>query len=208
MGLQKEHWSEINALPANKRFLRLFGIPRSLQKAHQIANYSSWPGKAKSQEGQSDVIWQLNTRLEQRPNPDSRITLDFEKRDALGQPQLRLDWRLTELDKRSIRVAEQLLASELEKTGAGRLQIPEWLMAEDNAWPSYLVGGPHHMGTTRMSTHAGAGVVDANCRVHGMDNLYIAGSSVFTTGGTANPTLTIVALAARLAGHIKENVSS
>ena len=59
------------------------------------------------------------------------------------------------------------------------------------------------MGTTRMSADPAQGVVDADCRVHGMANLYVAGSSVFPTCGSANPTLTIVALALRLAAHLK-----
>ena len=83
-------------------------------------------------------------------------------------------------------------------SAASRMRIDDWLLADDTSWPGLDIRY-HHMGTTRMSDDAAHGVVDANCRVHGIGNLYVAGSSVFPTAGYANPTLTIVALAARLA---------
>ena len=64
------------------------------------------------------------------------------------------------------------------------------------------IGGYHHMGTTRMGADAAQSVVDANLKVHGLANLYMAGSSVFPTGGWVNPTLTILALSFRLADHL------
>jgi len=71
------------------------------------------------------------------------------------------------------------------------------------AWRRALEAGKHHMGTTRMHAAPRHGVVDENCRVHGTANLFVTGSSVFPSGGYANPTLTIVALAARLGDHLK-----
>ena len=62
----------------------------------------------------------------------------------------------------------------------------------------------HHMGTTRMHESPRMGVTDANCRVHGLQNLYVAGSSLFPCAGHQNPTLTIVALALRLADHLND----
>jgi choline dehydrogenase-like flavoprotein len=186
-----------------QRILTLFGITPAIQRARGIANYSSliWP---KPLDSTSDgLVWQLNTRLEQVPNPSSRVILNPTKRDALGQPELRLNWELTALDRDTIRVAEGLIAGELGRTGVGRLQIPDWLEKTDGSWPADLQCGPHHMGTTRMGASANAGVVDSDCKVHGIENLYVAGSSVFPTGGTANPTMTIVALAARLANHLR-----
>jgi choline dehydrogenase-like flavoprotein len=144
---------------------------------------------------------------EQVPNPDSRVVLNTEK-DALGLPRLKLDWRLTELDKRSIRVIHQLVGEEFGRMGLGRLKISEWLLAQDDSWHDHVVGGFHHMGTTRMSEDPKQGVVDKNCRVHGLANLYIAGSSVFATSGYCNPTLTLVALAVRLAAHLEKQVLS
>ncbi len=144
----------------------------------------------------------LYTRSEQAPNPDSRITLS-EERDSLGLNKVKLDWRLTELDKRTLRVANRLVGEEFGRLGLGRLQLADWLVADDAGWPELLEGGHHHMGTTRMADDAKQGVVDRNCRVHGIGNLYIAGSSVFPTSGYANPTLTLIALAMRLADHLK-----
>ncbi len=142
---------------------------------------------------------------EAAPNPDSRIVLG-EERDALGLPRIALDWRLTELDKRSLQAGHQAVAEELGRTGLGRLQIDEWLTADLTTWTAALEGGHHHIGTTRKSADPATGVVDAAGRVHGTANLYVAGSSVFPTCGSANPTLTIVALALRLATHLQETL--
>jgi choline dehydrogenase-like flavoprotein len=93
------------------------------------------------------------------------------------------------------------------RQGLGRVKLPEWLLNDaTGVWPKALVGGAHHMGTTRMAEDPRLGVVDKNCLVHGLENLYIAGSSVFPTGGFANPTLTIVELALRLAQYLKQNL--
>jgi choline dehydrogenase-like flavoprotein len=139
---------------------------------------------------------------EQAPNPYSRVTLS-EKRDALGLNQANLEWRLTELDKRSIRVNTQAVAQEFGRLNLGRVRLMDWLLDESPDWGPDLIGGCHHMGTTRMSADPKTGVVNSDCRVHGIDNFYVAGSSVFSTGGYMNPTLTIVALALRLADHLK-----
>nr|WP_240906016.1 GMC family oxidoreductase [Thiorhodococcus mannitoliphagus] len=133
------------------------------------------------------------------PNPDSRVTL-AETTDALGQRQIRLDWRLTEQDRRSFVAHVRSLGRELAAAGVGRLRIK---VADDGQWPESVIGGNHHMGTTRMSDDPQRGVVDRDCRVHGLDSLYVAGSSVFPTAGSANPTLNILALAYRLADHLK-----
>jgi len=94
-----------------------------------------------------------------------------------------------------------MLARELGRAGLGRLQL--MLSEDDMEWPDDLGGGAHHMGTTRMHTDPREGVVDANACVHGVANLFLAGSSVFPTSGAAHPTLTVVALAVRLADHLK-----
>ena len=145
----------------------------------------------------------LLTRQEQAPNPASRVTLSYE-RDALGMPRARLDWRLTELDRRSFRGFYEALGRELGRAGIGRLQMRDWVMEPPTApWPKSLGGGWHHMGTTRMHQDPQQGVVDANCRVHGIANLYIAGAAVYPTAGCVNPTLTLVALTLRLSDHLK-----
>ncbi len=151
--------------------------------------------------------FRLFTRQEQAPNPDSRVMLSEEK-DELGMPRVKLDWQLTELDKRSIRVYYEVLGREMGRAGLGRVQVADWLLEEDDrVWPSFLSGGWHHMGTTRMQDNPQEGVVDANCKVHGIGNLYVAGSAVFPTAGAANPTLTLIALTLRLSDHLKEKVA-
>lgn len=149
----------------------------------------------------SDVgVWLgIGCACEPVPNPDSRVTL-AEATDALGQRQIRLDWRLTEQDRRSFVAHVQSLGRELAAAGVGRLRLK---VADDGRWPELVRGGSHHMGTTRMSDDPKRGVVDRDCRVHGVENLYVAGSSVFPTAGSANPTLNILALAYRLADHLK-----
>jgi choline dehydrogenase-like flavoprotein len=144
-------------------------------------------------------------RTEQEPNPESRVTLS-RARDALGLPMAHVHWALTERDRLTMQVMTEVFAQELERLGLGRLLLAEWA-EEIRRWPADLVGGHHHMGTTRMSATADTGVVDANCRSHSVDNLYLAGSSVFPTGGFVNPTPTILALALRLAEHIKARCS-
>ncbi|HYE50918.1 MAG TPA: GMC oxidoreductase, partial [Azospirillaceae bacterium] len=137
--------------------------------------------------------------LELVPNPASRITLS-EERDALGRRRASLDWRLSELDRHTVRRTLEIVGAELGRLGLGRL-APVPLEEE---WAGTVTGSFHHMGTTRMAAEPRWGVVDRDCRVHGIDNLYIAGSSVFATGGSGTPTLFLTALAARLADHLKE----
>ena len=146
----------------------------------------------------------LHTRAEQAPNPASRVVLSTEK-DAWGIPIADLDWQFTELDKRSIRTFYHILGEQIGQADVGRVQVLDWLIDEtDNTtWPAFLGGGFHHMGTARMHDDPRQGVVDANCKVHGLANLFVTGGSAFTTAGAANPTLTIIALAIRLADHLK-----
>lgn len=148
------------------------------------------------------VFW-FACSVEQTPNASSRVMLDDE-RDALGLPIARLDWRLSPLDKITARRACRLVGEAFARHGLGRMRLDPWLLADDSTWED-LTPRYHHMGTTRMSDDPKTGVVDRNCRVHGIDNLYIAGSSVFATSGYANPTLTIVALAVRMADHLKSS---
>jgi choline dehydrogenase-like flavoprotein len=133
------------------------------------------------------------------PNPDSRVSL-AETKDALGLPKIRLDWRLTEQDRRSVFEHIKSVAMEFGALGIGRTLLN---IIDDGEWPTQVGGGSHHMGTTRMHQDPRKGVVDSNCKVHGVGNLYIAGSSVFPTAGAANPTLSLVALTLRLADHLR-----
>jgi choline dehydrogenase-like flavoprotein len=146
-------------------------------------------------------ILELVTWIEQSPNPESRVTLG-RNRDELGLRRVELDWQLSSLDYRTIYEINRIAAQELARVGFGRTRLHRWLLNEEPEWPSDLRGGNHHMGTTRMSTSPERGVCTPDCRVYGVENLYLAGSSVFPTVGHAYPTLTIVALSLRLADHL------
>jgi choline dehydrogenase-like flavoprotein len=150
--------------------------------------------------------FQLFTRIEQAPNPACRVTLDSEK-DQFGVPRSILHWEIGSLEKRSIRKIAEIIGQECGRAGIGRVKLFEYLQDEnDLSWPSFTNGGWHHMGTTRMSEDPKKGVVDANCKVHGIDNLFMAGSSCYVTAGAPNPTLTLVALTLRLSDHIKNKM--
>jgi choline dehydrogenase-like flavoprotein len=143
-------------------------------------------------------LFKLAHMSEQIPNPNSRITLS-EKRDRFGLNRINLNWQVSPLDISSATRAQEIIGEELHRAKLGRLYVK----MKDESPPSDLHGGYHHMGTTRMHVDPEKGVVDENCRVHGTSNLFITGPSVFPTGGYANPVLTIVALAVRLADHLK-----
>lgn len=147
--------------------------------------------------------YELYTRMEQAPNPNSRITLSGEK-DALGVPKAILHWELTELDLLSIQKLYHIIAKEAGTSGIGRVRLDPFLLAERSLKvPDTMGGGWHHMGTTRMSENPKEGVVNKHCRVHGIANLHVAGSGCFSTAGAANPTLTLSALSLRLSDRLK-----
>jgi len=142
----------------------------------------------------------LEFHAEQSPNPDSRLTLS-EDRDALGMPRLRADWRMADQDIDSLAKAYEVLGRELERTGVGRLTYThEELVEKTKAEGAY---GGHHLGAARMAADPSNGVVDPNCQVHGVKNLFVASGAIFPTSSQANPTLTILALSLRLAEHLR-----
>ncbi|MGH8175621.1 MAG: GMC oxidoreductase [Steroidobacter sp.] len=137
--------------------------------------------------------------IEHTPNRDSRLTLSPEEVDELGMPRIRLDMRYNPLELETFERSVSMLAAELGRLDIGRVR---WSRRREEL--IQLMGGPsrHHMGATRMAASSTDGVVDEHCRVHGVGNLYVAGSSVFPTSGIANPTLTLLALAHRLGDHV------
>jgi len=139
-------------------------------------------------------IYTIRIDFEQAPNPESRLTLS-ESKDAFGFNRLKADWKYTDLDVESATKTTELIGKAIVKSGTGEVRRISKLE------PRAL--GGHHIGTTRMASDPSSGVVDENCLVHGLSNLYIASSSVFPTCGYANPTLTIVAIAIRLGDYIK-----
>lgn len=148
---------------------------------------------------------------EQEPNPESRITLIDEK-DPLGNQRLNLNWAFTDLDRKTIKSAAVTAAQQFANSGTGRVRLERWLMDDkidipdaESKTASNVVGG-HHMCTTRMSESPETGVVDANQKVFGNSNLYMAGSSVFSTAGVSNPTFTIIQMTLRLADHLNRQL--
>jgi choline dehydrogenase-like flavoprotein len=141
---------------------------------------------------------------EQSPNRDSRVALSRE-RDALGSPRARLDWQVRRADYASIARSLELLAADLGRASRGRVQlriVPSELRPRTQGWS-------HHMGTTRMHADAKRGVVDPHCRMHSVENLYVAGSSVFPTGGSeGTTTFTLLALTLRLSDHLKRKLGA
>ena len=141
---------------------------------------------------------QLTVRAEQSPLRDSRITLTNNV-DALGMPRVALDWRIAPADDKQMRRAMVILGRELGAAGLARL----WVPGDARRFVWRQDPGGHHMGATRMGRDPAVSVVDADCCAHEVRNLYVAGCSVFTTGGDSNPTLTVVALAHRLADTLR-----
>jgi choline dehydrogenase-like flavoprotein len=148
--------------------------------------------------GGAHEISQLAIRAEQSPLAESRVTLT-DQVDPLGMPRAALDWRIAPEDDVRLHRAMVLLGKELGASGIARA----WIPGDTSRFVWRPSPGGHHLGTTRMGTDPLTSVVDSECRSHQVENLYIAGSSVFPTGGEANPTLTIVALAHRLADTLK-----
>ena len=135
---------------------------------------------------------------EQASDETSVIRLDPDptKKDLFGDPLTALDWQFSKRDADTATLGAKMVAEELKALSyAGSYDIPQNFRID--------TPGDHHMGATRMATSSKDGYVDKNCCAHGIPNLYIASSSVFPTGGYANPTLTIIAMAARLADYLK-----
>lgn len=164
-------------------------------------NWGQWQRKAQLNWPLPEVYY-LEQRLEQAPNPNSRVVVS-DRRDAVGNLIADLDWQITDHDVRSFAKGQDAMIREISALGLGRVQAEE---INRELVEERLFGHYHQIGTTRMSTAAQDGVVDANCRVHGVGNLYIAGSSVFPTAGYSGPTMMIMALAYRLADHIRSKI--
>ena len=149
----------------------------------------------------NSLAFRVLVRMENTPNPQSRITLTNDP-DAYGVPRVALNWQVNAFDLEYIDRLCQLLGQQMGMAG-GRLRV-DYTLAKARRRPgSYQA---HHMGTTRMSADPENGVVDADLRCHDISNLYVAGSSVFSAFGFANPTLTIVALSLRLAQHLRRKM--
>jgi choline dehydrogenase-like flavoprotein len=145
------------------------------------------------------VGYQVELNLEQAPDPSNQVRL-AERCDPLGSRQAEVHWRWREIDQTNLERVRSIVSAALERAGMGRVERIGSGTVDPNAH--------HHAGTTRMHRAPEAGVVDEHGRVHGVENLWIAGNSVFPAVGFANPTLTIVALALRLADHLISTTAS
>ena len=190
-------------------------------RAHQADSHSAkelfhqamcvapdWSGRMLKRMGKEYQCGALiQSEFEQLPLPENRVELD-QRADALGVPLSRLYWTKAQTERKTALTATRLLGEAMIKHDIGRLRMRNYLL-DGTAWPEDDQGvGCHHMGGTRMSDSPTSGVVDKNCKVFGVDNLYVGGSSVFATGGHANPTYTIVKLALRLGDHLASKINA
>lgn len=142
----------------------------------------------------------IGAYMEQAPNPDSRVQLSTDV-DAVGMRGIFLDWKLREQDWQSVETIQEEVLAELKAAGLGRRAgVASPLRV------GHVLHSNHHLGTTRMAMTPEAGVVNANCQIHGVENCYLIGGNIFPTGGWANPTLTLLALASRLADHLENRL--
>lgn len=188
----------------------LGNVLRYPQDALAFLAHWAWQRKLAARKFPSVILKNRNNRFsleinaEQAPLATSRVTLT-PQRDALGVPRLRVDWRHADSDIESVARSLHAIAGEFSMTGAGHYVFdPDTLRDDLTRYGAY---GGHHIGTARMGTDPRRSVVDADARVHGVHNLYLAGSAVFPTSSQANPTLLIVALALRLGGHLAEQLT-
>jgi len=150
----------------------------------------------------------VSVASEQEPQADNRVTLDEQDVDKFGMPRPVLHWKKSALVRKTVSTTMKAMATHFAEVDEARLQLADWIL--DDTLPiteDIHMAGHHHMGGTRMSADALTGVVDKDCRVFGVPNLYVAGSSVFSSGGHANPTVTITQLSLRLADHLLNRAS-
>jgi choline dehydrogenase-like flavoprotein len=178
----------------------LADTPRLLGQALRFANTGRAPTFPPSR------VW-IQAFTEQAPDPDNRVTLSSVK-DAFGMPQPLVRWRLGDLERRTLLATTEAVATEFQRLGLGNTETASWLLGPPDELAGHIGDAFHHAGTTRMALSATEGVVDTDCRVNEVNNLFIAGSSVFPTSGYANPTLTIIALALRLSDHLKSKLGA
>jgi choline dehydrogenase-like flavoprotein len=145
-------------------------------------------------------LYSLDFHAEQQPNHSSRVSLGAGA-DALGMPRLNIDWRYAAGDVDTVQRSLALLREDFQQTGTGSFDYePSAVEFEMTRYGAY---GGHHIGTARMGSDPRSSVVDGDCRVHGVGNLFVNGSATFPTSSQANPTLTVVALSLRMADYLK-----
>lgn len=173
--------------------LNVGGVFSSIDESPMVNKLEKEPG----------TYIQVHMAMESIPNPSTFVRLS-DKRDLFDQRKLEVNWQITDTELANAHRAVELCALEFARMGYGRAYSP--LLANPDQWPPSFQSGKHHCGTTRMSDSPQNGVVDRNCKVFDVDNLYVTGSSVFPTTGHTNPTLNLIALALRLSDHLKEKM--
>lgn len=147
-------------------------------------------------------MWEMRYHAEQRPDLANRVSLSDTRKDSRGLPALKIDFRFSDQDFADVVRAHELLDADLRESGAGRLRLRGTREEMAAMVADFARDGYHQLGGAVMSNDPARGVVDAECRAHGVSNLWIASSAVFPTGSHANPTLTIVALSLRIAERL------
>ncbi len=185
-------------------FRMAIGVPdlltaRRVMARHIGVDHNGWASQPETLRGN---VFELLHQTEQTPHPENRIRLGAD-RDQYGRRIPVLNWHWSADDRIRITRSRDLFAVAFRKAGLGDVIQGDW----DHGQPRMVGGNHHHMGGTRISPSSHTGVVDADLRVHGTQNLFVAGSSVFPAGGSVNPTLTIVALSLRLAAHLRETLT-
>jgi choline dehydrogenase-like flavoprotein len=188
--LKSDFWS-----PGNMTALKALGTVFG-----DVPNTARFVGAKLTDRPAAPVAYRLDHRIEQSPNPNSRITLSNEV-DALGVRKVVLNWDLNDLDYRTFARGQEVLVREFSRLKIASFDAPA---LTPELIRKHVKGHYHHIGTTRMSDDETTGVVDRHCRVHGVNNLYIAGSGIFPSSGYSGPTMMIIAFAMRLAAHLKE----
>jgi choline dehydrogenase-like flavoprotein len=205
------HFGEDSGIEASRRVYRaIMGRRRPERLAHelkQIAREAPRLGRVayrRIARGRSARVAPrsitLQIHAEQAPNPDSRVTLSAQ-RDRFGQPLPKVDWRLTDLERRTAEVMVGAVADEFRRLDLGDVRVEPWLAGPD--WSGHLTDSFHQMGTTRMGRDPKSSVVDPDGQLHGFPGLFVAGASVFPAAGFVNPTLTIASLAIRVSDQVK-----
>jgi choline dehydrogenase-like flavoprotein len=204
--------SVLNTLKSILRKVKKGELPK-FGEIKTLLNPSQWVLMAKSLyrwrvekrgiSAEDTPIW-LEILSEQLPQPESRVTLS-DQDDFMGMPRLKLDWKIPELTRDTIVRSAQTFQEEFARSGLGELKLEAWL--DDPTDNSSLKDVFHQAGGLIMGESNWEGVVDPNCKVFGVDNLYVASSAVFPTSSFANTTLTIMALSVRLSDRIASTLT-
>lgn len=196
----RQTYHRVRTRQFNREFV--YAAAKCLSKWREIAR-PLWTLLVRRRTYVPDATFNLSLMMEQEPCAESRVKLS-EQRDALGMPRSEIHWRLTEATLRTAQAFARLADEQFRRAVLGQVRFANWVSNAENDWRLHFTDQNHHIGTARMSDSPTSGVVNTNCRLHSVKNLYVASCAVFPTGGHSNPTLTMLALTKRLADHLKQ----